>query len=58
MMIEKIGGLTFKDGVLVSAFDPLAEIAKRGGIDGLLVQSFQNNALLSRLARKAEAERK
>lgn len=57
-MIEKIGGLTFKDDVLVSSIDIDAEIAKRGSLDGMLVQSFQNNALLSRLARKAEAERK
>ena len=48
-MIEKIGGLTFKDGYLVTNFNEEAEIAKRGGIDAMFKQSLKNNALLARL---------
>ena len=48
-MIEKIGGLTFKDGILVSGIDSDAEIAKRGGLDAMLAESVKHNAFMARL---------
>lgn len=51
-MIEKIGGLTFKDGVLISSLDVEAELAKRGGLDAMFKQSRENNALLARLSKR------
>ena len=51
-MIEYIGGMTFKDGILVSTFDAEKEIAKRGGIDKMFAESVKGNALLSHLSAK------
>jgi hypothetical protein len=55
-MIEKIGGLTFRDGVLVSSIDVDAEIAKRGGIDAMYQRSLQANPFMAALVRKAKAD--
>jgi len=48
-VIEKIGGLTFKDGVLVSNLDVDAEIATRGGMDVMFAESVKHNAFMARL---------
>lgn len=50
--IEKIGGLTFRDGILVSNFDVEKEIEKRGGIDKMFAESLKHNALLARLVKR------
>lgn len=49
-VIERIGGLAFHNGVLVSDLDVRKEIAKRGGADKMFAESLKNNALLARLA--------
>lgn len=48
--LEKISGLTFRGGYLVSAINFEAEIAKRGGLEAMLEQSLKHNALLKRLS--------
>lgn len=55
-MIEKIGELTFRDGVLVTDFDADAEIAKRGGLDAMYQQSLEHNAFMRRFASKTKAD--
>lgn len=50
-VIERIGHLTFKDGVLVSTLDEHGEIAKRGGIDAMLARSLETNAFMRQLAK-------
>jgi hypothetical protein len=55
-LIEKIGGLTFRDGVLVSSFDEKAAFERRGGLDKMFEESKGGNALLARLV-KAQADR-
>ena len=53
-MIEKIGGLTFQDGILVATMDAKREIEKRGGIEKMLEDSMKHNAFLQRLAENGE----
>jgi hypothetical protein len=52
-LIEKIGGLTFRDGVLVSSFDERAAFERRGGLDKMFEESKSGNALLARLVKAA-----
>lgn len=51
-LIEKVGGLTFRDGVLVAGLDVKEALERRGGIDKMFEESKRNNALLSRLSLK------
>lgn len=55
-MIEKIGGLTFKDGILVSTFASEAEIAKRGGLAAMMEQSLRLNPFMQMLAKRETPE--
>ena len=48
-MIEKIGTLTFQNGIMVATFDAERAFEKRGGIDKMVEDSKQHNALLARL---------
>ncbi len=50
-LIERVGGLVFRNGILVSDFDAEKEIEKRGGIDKMFGESLKANALLVRLAK-------